>query len=137
MELTTDVRAFIEARRVAHLGTTGADGQPHVVPVTFALLDDRIYSAVDEKPKRTTRLQRLRNLEANPRATLLFDVYDEDWTRLEWVMVRGTARAIDGGAEHAAAVAALRARYPQYAAMALEGRPVIRIEPVRVTRWHA
>ncbi len=137
MELTPAVRAFIDARPVAHLATVDPDGRPHVVPITFALVDGRIYSAIDEKPKRTTRLQRLRNIAREPRVSLVFDRYEDDWSRLAWVMVRGRAAVIDAGAEHAAAVAALRGRYPQYATMALEARPIIRVEPERVTEWRA
>lgn len=134
MQLDPDVRAFVERQRVARLGTIGPDGAPHLVPVVFAWRDGRCYSAVDEKPKRTPRLQRLRNLEMDPRATLLFDVYQEDWPRLGWVMLRGRARVVESDEERAQAIAALREKYPQYRQMALDG-PVIRFDPERVTRW--
>jgi PPOX class probable F420-dependent enzyme len=137
VEFEPAVRNFIERQRVARLASVSPDGQPHLVPIVFALLGGRFYSAVDEKPKRGPRLQRLRNLEANARATLLFDAYDEDWTRLAWAMVRGAGSVLDAGEEHARAVAALRERYPQYETMRLEERPVIRIEPERVTTWGA
>ena len=120
---------------MGRLATVDAGGAPHVVPICFALLDGRIYSVVDEKPKRTTRLQRLRNLEANPRAALLIDRYSDDWSQLAWVMVRGLAEVIEAGEEHAAAIAALRAKYRQYRAMALDDRPVIRLSPERVNAW--
>ena len=112
---------FIELSASAHLATADAAGRPHVVPVCFAYVDGRIYIAIDEKPKRSLRLKRLRNIEENPRVSLVFDRYDEDWSRLGWVMVSGTATIIDGGQEHEVAVAALRERYEQYRSMTLEG----------------
>ena len=129
------MRAFTERASVGRLATVDAGGAPHVVPICFALLDGLIYSVVDEKPKRTTRLQRLRNLEANPRAALLIDRYSDDWSQLAWVMVRGLAEVIEAGEEHAAAIAALRAKYRQYRAMALDDRPVIRLSPECVNAW--
>lgn len=135
MLLSDTVQAFIDAQRVARLATVDPSGAPHVVPVCFARLADRVYIVIDEKPKRTTRLQRLKNIEARPRAALLFDIYGEDWSRLAWVMVRGPATVLAAGDEHADALAALRARYPQYRAMALEERPVIRLQAERVAAW--
>ena len=136
MELSPEVRAFVEAQPVARLATLDASGRPHVVPVCFAFADGRCWSAVDGKPKRRTRLQRLRNIEARPVATLLCDVYDEDWERLAWAMLRCRAEVVAGGGPgHAAAIAALRAKYPQYRAMALEDRPAIALAPGRVTSW--
>ena len=129
--------AFLDAQRVARLATAGADGAPHVVPVVFARLGDAVYIAIDEKPKTTTRLRRLRNIEENPRAALLVDSYDEDWARLRWVMVRGAAVVLRHGPEHDDAVAALRSKYPQYRDMALEDRPIIRLRAERVTAWRA
>ena len=126
---------FIERRRVAHLATADASGRPHVVPVCFAYFDGRFYIAVDEKPKRSLRLKRLRNIEENPQVALMFDRYDEDWSRLGWVMVRGTASVIEAGPDHERAVAALRERYAQYRSMALEGRPVVRVTVERATSW--
>ena len=135
--IDAETRRFIEGQRVGRLATAGADGAPHVVPVVFALLDDHAYVVIDEKPKTTLRLRRLRNIAENPRAALLVDVYDEDWSRLRWAMLRGPAAVLEPGPEQAAAVAALRARYPQYAAMALEERPVIRLRVERASVWRA
>lgn len=135
MELSAAARAFVEQSRVGHLATTGADGTPHVVPVCFVLAGGCVYSVVDEKPKRTTRLQRLRNIEARPRAALVIDRYNEDWSRLAWVMLRGPASVLENGDEHAAALDALRAKYAQYREMGLAGRPMIRLEPERVNEW--
>lgn len=126
---------FIMARRVAHLATADAAGTPHVVPVCFSYSDGSFWIAIDEKPKRTRRLKRLRNIEKNPSVALVFDRYDEDWSRLGYVMVRGAASIVEGGPEHVQALAALRARYPQYRTMRLEGSPAIRIEPGHTASW--
>jgi len=126
---------FVACQRVAHLATADAAGRPHVVPVCFAYLEGRFYLPVDAKPKRGRALKRLRNIAENPHVALLVHVYDEDWRHLHWLMVQGEAQVIQGGPEHAAALAALRARYPQYEAMDLAGRPVIRVLPRRVMEW--
>jgi PPOX class probable F420-dependent enzyme len=139
---TAEARRFLEAHRVGHLATAGADGAPHVVPVCYALDDGALYFVADEKPKRrpARELQRLRNLRENPRAAVVVDDYDEDWTRLAWLLVRGPARVIEDPGAHATALGLLRARYPQYTAMSLDdaGRnPIVRIEPARVMLWRA
>jgi PPOX class probable F420-dependent enzyme len=113
-----------------------------VVPVCFACDEASIYFVADEKPKRrpARELLRLRNLRVNPRAALVVDDYDEDWTRLAFLLVRGPARIVDDAAAHATALRLLRTRYPQYRAMALDdpaGHPVVRIEPERVVLWRA
>ena len=137
---TREARQFLEAHRVGHLATAGADGAPHVVPVCYALDDEALYFVADEKPKRrpARELLRLRNLRENPRAALVVDDWDEDWTRLAWVLVRGSARVLSDPAAHATAVGLLRARYPQYRAMGLDDparNPVVRIDPTRVVVW--
>ena len=133
-------RRFLTRRRVAHLATATADGGPHVVPICFALIEDAIYIALDEKPKRggdPRQLRRVRNLIANPRVSIVADEYAEDWARLGFVLVYARARLIEAGLEHATAIAALRQKYPQYQAMALEERPVIVADIERVTTWGA
>lgn len=137
-----EARAFLERHRVGHLATAGADGAPHVIPVCYALDASALYFVADEKPKRrpARRLQRLVNLRENPRAALVVDDYDDDWSRLAWLLVRGPARVVSARAMRAHALALLRTRYPQYAAMALddpERNPLVRIEPERVTLWRA
>ncbi len=139
---TAEARQFLEARRVGHLATAGADGAPHVIPVCYALDDEALYFVADEKPKRrpARELLRLRNLRANPRAALVVDDYDEDWTRLAYVLVRGPARVVEEAAAHAGALRLLRARYPQYGRMALDdpaAHPVVRIQPARIVVWRA
>ncbi len=139
--LAPDDLAFLDTQRVAYLATTNASGHPHVVPVCFARLDACLYTPIDAKPKSGDpwRLARLRNLRARPEAVLLLDHYEEDWSRLRWLMIRAAASILEGGADRAAALEALERRYPQYAAMRLAslGLPVIKLKPVRVTRWAA
>jgi PPOX class probable F420-dependent enzyme len=134
-------RRFIEARRIGHLATADAAAEPQVVPVGFALSADgaSLYIGIDEKPKAgpPVRLKRLRNIDANPQVAIVFDHYEEDWARLGWVMLRGRAEILHDGAEHEAARGLLRARYPQYTAMALEALPVIAMRIAAVRRWGA
>lgn len=133
--------AFVRDRRVGHLATADSAGTPSVVPVCYALVDingaPAIAIAIDEKPKGDPRaLQRVRNILARPDVSLVVDDYSEDWQRLAWVLVRGRARIVEPGhAEQAAAVAAVRAKYQQYARMRLEQLPVILIEDLRTTSW--
>ena len=127
--------AFVLAQRVAHLATADAEGRPHVVPVCFAYDEGRFYIAIDEKPKRTTRLKRIRNIEANSRVSVVFDHYEEDWERLGWVLVDGVAFVLESGEEHSLAVASLRQRYEQYAAMALAEQPLIIVTVEKVVSW--
>lgn len=130
------MRRRAAAARVARLGTADGRGTPHVVPVTFALEDDRLYSAVDRKPKRTTRLRRLRNIEANPSVTVLVDHYEETWDALWWVQIRGSARVLDGGSEAEHAIDLLAEKYPQYQVARPPG-PVIAIECREWRGWSA
>jgi PPOX class probable F420-dependent enzyme len=123
--------------RSARLATIGADGAPHLVPIVFALHDDVVYHAVDQKPKRTRELRRLENVAAEPRVALLADEYDdEDWTRLWWARADGLARVLDDGDESRAAVALLRDRYAQYRDDTPAG-PVVAIDVERWTGWRA
>jgi PPOX class probable F420-dependent enzyme len=136
--LDEQARRFLERRRLAHLATADARGRPHVVPICFTLIDDTLYVAIDEKPKtgELRRLRRLQNIAENPRVAVLADVYDDaDWSRLGFVLVRGSARILSQGEEHARAVAALRSKYAQYRDMALEERPMIAADIDSVTTW--
>jgi PPOX class probable F420-dependent enzyme len=127
---------FVAQCRVARLATADAKGRPHVVPVCFAVEDGAAYITIDQKPKGDPRaLKRLRNIAENPAVALVADRWDEDWSRLGWVMLRGHAEILDAGAEHDRAQEALRARYPQYLVMALAELPVIAIRIERVTGW--
>jgi len=130
--------AWLAAQRVARLATADAAGVPHVVPVCFSLSRDgsSLYITIDEKTKDMSRpLKRVRNILANPKVALVADNYDEDWSRLGWVMVRGNAVLLDSQAEHRMAQSRLRQKYPQYRVMTLEHLPVIAVRIERVTWW--
>lgn len=128
---------FVEACRVAHLATADAQGRPHVVPVTFALGADTLYIAIDGKPKRGAprSLKRLANIAANPAVAVVFDRYDENWSRLGWVMLHGRAEILEAGDEHRQGQALVRARYPQLQAMQIGELPVIAIRIERAAGW--
>jgi len=127
-----EARTLLASARVARLATCDAERQPHLVPITFAVAEDLILTAVDDKPKRTIRMRRLRNIEANPRVGVLADHYEDDWSRLWWARAHGIARVLEPGApEHADAVARLARRYEQYRERPPRG-PAIAI---RVSRW--
>lgn len=135
--LTEAEARFVRRARVARLGTASGDGQPNVVPVCFELLDGRIYIGLDSKPKSVAhlRLRRVRNIRANPRVSFLVDRYEEDWGRLGYVMIAGSATLDVSERERTGAIDALRVKYPQYVSLLPDDAPVIRITPVRVTSW--
>ncbi len=136
--LNDEQRRFIDTRRVGHLATADASGAPFLTPVCFALAADTLYVTIDEKPKRRDRpLKRVRNILENPNAAFIVDRYDEDWSRLGWVMLRGRADILDDGEEHDRAQRLLRERYPQYRAMTLDGLPVIALRVAHVASWGA
>ena len=135
MRLTSaEARQRLAGARVARLATVSAEGQPHLVPVTFAVDGDSIYIAIDHKPKTTTRLKRLANITANPQVTLLADHYDDDWTQLWWSRADGHATVLSPGRATEAPVARLAARYSQYQDTPPTG-PVIAITVTTWTGW--
>ncbi|QNG20679.1 TIGR03668 family PPOX class F420-dependent oxidoreductase [Rhodococcus triatomae] len=130
---------FAEAR-VARLATADADGTPHVVPLVFTLFAETLYTCVDEKPKTTRHLKRLRNIAARPQVSVLVDHYDDNWAQLWWVRVDGDAsiltpaEPVDAAAEEARrAVDLLADKYPRYR----RERPRGPVVAVRNLRWHA
>lgn len=136
--LTEAEIAFVRAQRVARLATADGDGHPHVVPVCYAFDGARFYTPLDEKPKRVAgnELRRVRNIEARHEASLLIDQYDDDWSRLGYVLVHGRADLLmPEDAAHAHALVLLRERYLQYQTMKLETHPVIVITPDHVVSW--
>lgn len=124
------LRAQFASAEVARLATVSAGGAPHLVPITFVVVGDVLYTAVDHKPKTTRALRRLDNIRATGRASVLVDHYDPDWSLLWWVRLDGAAEVLD---THEGAIAALVAKYPQYAAATPAG-PII---AVRADRWSA
>jgi PPOX class probable F420-dependent enzyme len=128
---------LLRTARVGRLATAAGDGRPLVIPVCYAFDDARVYSAVDAKPKRTRELRRLRNIAENPRVSLVVDEYDEEWTRLRYVVVDGRADLLTGGTEFTRAIDLLVAKYPQYRTLELprDAGTVIRITPERLLHW--
>jgi PPOX class probable F420-dependent enzyme len=122
--------------RLATVSSAASTPRPHLVPVTFAIAGDRIFSAVDAKPKTTRRLQRLRNIAASPWVAVLADHYAADWALLWWVRADGRAEIIDDPGEMAAPLRLLAQRYPQYQDHAPAG-PVISVLVERWTGWAA
>jgi PPOX class probable F420-dependent enzyme len=130
------MRELVAAAQVARLATIGRDGRPHLVPISFALDGDVLYSAVDEKPKRSPRLQRLANVRTHPQVAVLVDHYEDDWTRLWWVRLRGAGRVVRGGPELEAALELLAEKYEQYREQP-PGGPVLAITIEEWRGWSA
>lgn len=131
-----DARQRVASARVGSLATVRPDGRPHLVPVTYALRDDAVVTAVDGKPKTTTGLQRIVNIRAEPRVSLLVDHYDEDWRTLWWVRLDGTARVVLDEPERSTLLEPLLAKYAQYAAARPRG-PVVAVAIDTVRTWSA
>ena len=132
-----EARRRFAAAPVARLATADAQGRPHLVPITFAVVGDVVYSAVDSKPKRTTALRRLANVRANPHVAALVDEYDDDWSRLWWARADGLARVVEAtDAEGRTAIDHLTRRYPRYRTQP-PGGPVLAIDVDRWSGWSA
>jgi PPOX class probable F420-dependent enzyme len=126
-----EMRERVAAAQIARLATVGVDGRPHLVPICFALEGETLYSAVDGKPKRSQRLKRLENIRAHPEVSVLVDHYEDDWTRLWWVRLDGSAEVLEGGPERQPALDLLAAKYDQYRAEPPTGPVIV----VRLERW--
>ena len=135
--LSAEEERFVRRARVARLGTVSEEGLPNTVPVCFELLDGRIYIGLDSKPKSVThlRLRRVKNIRANPRVSFLVDRYEEDWDRLGYVMIAGSATLDVSETERTSAIDALKVKYSQYISLLRDDAPTIRITPLRVTSW--
>jgi PPOX class probable F420-dependent enzyme len=135
--LTPSASRLIRSARVAHLATADRHGQPHVVPICFAFDGKDFFSPIDEKPKRAAprELKRVRNILENPQVSLVIDHFEEDWSRLAYVLITGRARMVFRGEKHRKAVRLLRRKYRQYKSMAIHERPMIIITPTRITAW--
>jgi PPOX class probable F420-dependent enzyme len=136
-----EARERFAAARVARLATLGARKQPHLVPITFVVGTGpggraALCFAVDEKPKSTTQLKRLANIERNPKVSVLVDFYDDDWTLLWWVRADGEARIVESGRTFAAAVQGLAGKYEQYQENPPQG-PVVVIDLDTWRYWAA
>ena len=119
------------AAPVARLATVTPEGRPHVVPIVFAVDGDVIYTAVDGKPKSTQRLRRLANIAANPSVSVLVDHYADDWSQLWWIRADGVASIVADGPQFERGLGLLRAKYPQYEHVSLNGPVLV----VAVEKW--
>lgn len=130
---------LIRSARVAHLATADKQGQPHVIPICFVFDGKCFYSPIDEKPKRAAplKLKRLRNIKENPQVSLVIDHYDENWSKLGYLLVFGKARILSSGKKHQDAIRLLRRKYWQYRRMALEQRPMISVTATKIVTWGA
>jgi PPOX class probable F420-dependent enzyme len=129
---------LLATARVAHLATSDQYARPHVVPIVFVWRDNVLYTPLDRKPKRDDdwhALRRVRNIETNGRVAIIVDRYDEDWSRLGWVMVEGVATILERGEARDSAAALLLAKYAQYETLPLDGRPIVRVEIERASEW--
>ena len=133
------VRDFLIAERVARLATADKSGAPHVIPICFWFDGGQVYFAIDEKPKRRRglELKRMRNIAENPRVALVIDHYEDDWSQLAYVMIRGTATIVDDSEEYLLVLRNLRDKYRPYRTMQLsrDRNPLVRINPERVNLW--
>jgi PPOX class probable F420-dependent enzyme len=133
------VAGFISEGRVGRLGTADSAGQPLVLPICYAFDGQALFSAIDAKPKtrRGDTLKRIRNIRENAKVSVVIDRYEEDWTRLRYVIIQGEARLLTAGADFSRAADLLIAKYPQYRAMGLERDAglMIKVEPAKVTHW--
>jgi PPOX class probable F420-dependent enzyme len=129
--------ALMSTQRVAHLATIGASGQPSVLPVVYAFDGEQIFIPLDGKPKRVDvrQLRRVRDIIDHPQVSLVIDQYDEDWSQLAWVQIRGMAGLLEAGTIYEQALLLLSNRYPQYESMPLVGQPLIAIRPIEVRSW--
>jgi PPOX class probable F420-dependent enzyme len=132
-DLVAWAREFLEAARVARLGLLDLEGAPRVLPVTFAVAEGRIWSAIDRKPKRSGEPARLRFLRRDPRASLTVDRYSDDWDQLAWVQVLGQVSIVEVG-DGAAGMEALTAKYEPYRAEAPPG-PLLCLKPRQYLWW--
>ena len=135
--LSPSASRLVRSARVGHLATADAGGQPYVIPICFVFDGRCFYSPIDEKPKRSDpqNLKRLRNIREKPQVSMVIDRYDENWRKLAWIIIFGTARVIKSGARFRRAVILLRKKYPQYRSMKIDQLPIICITPKRVRAW--
>ncbi len=131
-----EMRARVADARVARLASLTPDGRLHLVPFCYALVGETLYSVVDDKPKRSHRLQRMRNIEATPDVCVLIDHYEDDWERVWWVRLRGRARVLEDGEERGRALDALRERYAPYREDPPSG-PVMAVDVEEWRGWAA
>ena len=133
-------RELVDSLPVARLATADSRGVPHVIPICYVRRSTRIYSVIDDKPKRSrTGLKRLRNIAVNPAVAVIFDRYHPDWSKLAYVLVRGVASQVESRPTFSDALRRLREKYPAYRRMdlAFESHPMLCVQIERVRYWSA
>ena len=138
-KLTTRSLELLTLERVARLATADQHARPHVVPIVFVYEEPFLFTPIDAKPKSVDDwhdLRRVRNIETNGRASVLVDVYSENWSKLAWVRMDGVAEILTTGDDHRLALGLLAAKYKQYEGMPLGEAPLIRIHIEQVSQWH-
>ena len=137
VQLSSGQARLLASARIGHLSTAGTNCAAHVIPICFAFDGHSIYSVLDQKPKRTslTRLRRVQNILDNPQVALVVDHYEEEWTRLWYILVTGHAELLLEGDEREEAIVKLRKKYQQYEDMDIDLNPVIKITPGKVVSW--
>jgi PPOX class probable F420-dependent enzyme len=138
--LSPQERELLADARRATLGTVDPEGRPRLVPICFVVLEDVLWTPLDEKPKAVAdphALARVRDIEARSEVAVLVERWSEDWTDLAWLRLRGRAAVIEPDQVPSGIIQALRGKYPQYERHDLEHRPVIRVELERMTSWFA
>jgi PPOX class probable F420-dependent enzyme len=136
--LSAAARELLASARVAHLATSDQYARPHVIPIVFVWREPVLYTPLDRKPKRDDdwhALRRVRNIETNGRVAVVVDRYDEEWSRLAWVLLDGVATILETGGERDEAAKLLREKYAQYETLTLDGRPIVRVAIERGTEW--
>lgn len=136
--LSAGARQLLSTARVAHLATSDQYARPHNVPIVFVWREGILYTPLDRKPKRDDdwhALRRVRNIETNGRVAIVVDRYDEDWSRLAWVLIEGVATILEVGEEREAAATLLTEKYAQYEKLPLTGRPIVRVQIERSAEW--
>jgi PPOX class probable F420-dependent enzyme len=136
--LSDAARELLANARVAHLATADQYARPHAVPIVFVWREGILYTPLDRKPKREDdwhALRRVRNIETNGRVAVVVDRYDEDWSRLAWVMLEGVATILETGEERDKAAKLLTGKYAQYETLSLDGRPIVRVAVEHSAEW--
>ncbi|MEX2046470.1 MAG: TIGR03668 family PPOX class F420-dependent oxidoreductase [Chloroflexota bacterium] len=136
--LSPAARDLLATARVAHLATADQYARPHNVPIVFVWRDAVLYTPLDRKPKRDDdwhALRRVRNIETNGRVAIVVDRYDEDWSRLAWVLLEGVATILETGEERDSGAKLLTGKYAQYETLSLDGRPIVRVEIEHESEW--
>lgn len=138
-ELSQWEEELVRESRVARMATVDEKNNPHVVAIVYAFDGKRLFTPIDEKPKKDSskKLRRIRNIENNRAVTVLVDQYHEDWSRLAWVQLRGRADILTEGRVYEKGISLLNEKYMQYSDMRLDDKSLIVVHPTKIVSWRA